>query len=285
MNSRVAPLLCLISLTATGCIIPDDAAPSVALSSVLATKFVHRGMTQSENGVMQPKLAVGLPTTSGDSVTLTAQGNMDLSDDNGDAWFPRGHGGRFSEIDFVGAYTHRFEDVSVFSWLQLGAPTVTGGLFNYNLPNGLEFATDGQGGPGEERGATSEVFVRVDAELFGARPYLSWHYDIDEVRGAYYRAGVTESFPINDDWVLVLDGSLGYAGSAQADWLYDLAQSRIADLRGKAEVVWLYDDRTSITGGIHGSAMMDSTLDQWFVDVGVPDDDPIWFSLGVTWSF
>ena len=31
--------------------------------------------------------------------------------------------------------------------------------------------------------------------------------------------------------------------------------------------------------------MVDRTLDDWFVDVGVPDDDPIWFSLGVTWRF
>ena len=78
---------------------------------------------------------------------------------------------------------------------------------------------------------------------------------------------------------LLLDGSLGYASAAQADWLYDLSESGLADLRGKAELFWFYDDRTRIAGAVHGSTMMNSTLDRWFVDVGIPDDDPIWFSL------
>ncbi|MCK5942733.1 MAG: hypothetical protein KAI24_12225 [Planctomycetes bacterium] len=275
MNRRVVGLLSIVSFTATGCIVPEDARPGVSLGGTFATKFVHRGMIQSENGVFQPRLAVSLPTITDDTVTLVARGNMDLNDDNGDAWFPRGHGGRFSEIDFVGTWTHRLtEDV-----------TVQAGLFNYNLPNGLEFATDGQGGPGEERGGTTEMFVRVSANVLEATPYVSWHYDFDEVRAAYYRVGVTETFQINDDWGIVLDGSLGYATSGQSNWLYDLDESGLADLRGKAEVVWRYDPRTTITGGVHGSAMMNSTLDRWFVDVGVPDDDPIWFSLGVNWTF
>ena len=65
-----------------------------AISSALASKFVHRGMIQSENGVFQPTLNVGLPTESGDVIGLTANANMDLNDDNGDAWFPQGHGRR-----------------------------------------------------------------------------------------------------------------------------------------------------------------------------------------------
>lgn len=275
MNARALIPLSLTCLLATGCIVPEDQSPRVAISSALASKFVHRGMIQSENGVFQPTLNVGLPTESGDVIGLTANANMDLNDDNGDAWFPQGHGGRFSQIDFVGTYTTRIDDVF----------TVTGGLFNYNLPNGLEFANDGRGGPGEERGATSEVFVRVDADILGANPYFSWHYDFDEVHGAYYRAGLSEQFPINDDWAIVLDGSLGYASAAQADWLYDLAESGLADLRGRAELLWSYDDRTVVTAGVHGSMMVDRTLDDWFVDVGVPDDDPIWFTLGVTWRF
>jgi hypothetical protein len=275
MNPRLTVLLLAVSASTYGCIVPEDASPGVSLGGDLATKFVFRGMTQSENGVFQPRLAVSLPTVTEDSVRLVAKGNMDLSDDNGDAWFPRGHAGKFSQIDFIGSYTRRLGD----------SFAVEAGLFNYNLPNGLEFANDGQGGPGEERGATSEVFVRVSGDVLGATPYVSWHYDFDEVRGAYYRAGVTETFEINDNWGVILDGSLGYVSSAQADWLYDLSESGLADLRGKAELYWFYDDRTRVAGAVHGSAMMNSTLDRWFNDVGVPDDDPIWFSVGVTWAF
>ena len=290
MNRRTAPLLAAISILTCGCIVPEDASPAVSLGSALATKFVHRGMTQSENGVLRPRLAMTLPTVTEDSVRLVVEGNMDLSNDNGDAWFPRGHGGKFSEVDFIGSYTQRFEDASLFGILELGQPTVTAGVFNYNLPNGAEFQADtlsgvAGGGPFDERGATSEVFVQVSAEVLEANPYLSWHYDFDEVNGAYYRAGIVETFEINDDWGVLLDGSLGYASAAQSDWLYDLAQSGLADLRGKAEIFWFYDDRTRIAGAVHGSMMIDNDIEEWFVDVGIPDSDPIWFSLGVTWAF
>lgn len=275
MNNRVAALLGIISVTATGCFIPEDAQPSVNMGGEFATKFVHRGMTQVARPVFQPRMSIALPTTSGDTVSITALANMDLTNDNGDAWFPRGHAGRFTEIDFRAAYDTQLNDT-----FRLSA-----GLFNYNLPNGQEFATDGRGGPGDERGGTNEVFATLSANLLGATPYVSWHYDFDEVRGAYYRFGVTESFVINDDWSIVVDGSLGYATSAQSDWLYDLDKAGWADLRGKLVVNYRYDKRTMLTGGIHGSSIQKNALDVWFRDVGIPDDDPIWFSLGVNWSF
>jgi len=275
MNSRVAALLCFISVTASGCFIAEDAQPSVSMGGEFATKFVHRGMTQVDRPVFQPRMSIALPTTNGDTVSITALANMDLTNDNGDAWFPRGHAGRFTEIDFRAAYDTQLNDT-----FRLSA-----GLFNYNLPNGQEFATDGRGGPGDERGGTNEVFATLSANILDATPYVSWHYDFDEVRGAYYRIGITESFVINDDWSIAVDGSLGYATSAQSDWLYDLDKAGWADLRGKLVVNYRYDNRTMLTGGIHASSMQKNALDEWFRDVGIPDDDPIWFSLGVNWSF
>ena len=275
MNYRVAALLCVISVTATGCFIPEDAQANVSLGGEFATKFVHRGMTQVDRGVFQPRMSIALPTVNGDRISVTTLANMDLSNDNGDAWFPRGHAGRFTEIDFRAAYDTQLNDTF----------HVSAGVFSYNLPNGQEFANDGRGGPGDERGGTNEVFVTVSANVLEATPYFSWHYDFDEVRAAYYRVGLTESFEINDTWNVVLDGSLGYATSGQSDWLYDLDKAGWADLRGKVVVNYRYDNRTTISGGLHGSSIQKGALDSWFNDVGVPNDDPVWFSLGVNWNF
>lgn len=275
MKTRVVALLCVISITSTGCFIPEDAQASVNMGGDFATMFVHRGMINVDRGVFQPRIGVALPTTTGDTISVTALANMDLSNDNGDAWFPRGHAGRFTEIDFRAAYDTQLNDT-----FRLSA-----GLFNYNLPNGQEFALDGRGGPGDERGGTNEVFATLSANILDATPYVSWHYDFDEVRGAYYRVGITESFPINDQWAIVVDGSLGYATSAQSDWLYDLDKAGWADLRGKLQVNYQWDHRTLLTGAVHGSSMQKNALDSWFNDVGIFDDDPIWFSLGVNWSF
>jgi len=268
MNRRVAGLLIVVSFAATGCFVPKDATPGVALGSTFATKFVHRGMTQVDGPVLQPRLAVTLPTVDEGTLSFNAAGNVDLTNDTGDAWFPNGHAGRFSEIDLFASYSRQLNDTF----------RIAGGVFNYNLPNGLEF-------PNGERGATSEVFVILSADVLETQPYIEWHYDFDEVRAAYYRAGITESFDLGEQWKLVLDGSLGYATSAQSQWLYGLDTSAFADLRGKAEVQWMYDERTQLVASVNGSAIMDSELDRWFNDVRVFDDDPIWFTLGVNWAF
>lgn len=266
MLTRVHWPLNLVLLTASGCIVPADAKPEVNLGTRFATRFVHRGMTLVDNPVLQPRLAVGLPTVHGDRIGVVAEGNMDLRNDTGGAWFPDGHAGRFSQIEAVVSYTKTLGDI-----------TLQGGVHNYNLPNGLEF-------PNGERGATSEVFLLASTNVLETTPYLALNYDFDEVRGAYYRAGITEDIPLGADWQIVLDGSLGYVSEAQASWMYGLGESGLADLRGMLALNWRCDPRTLLSLAANGSAMMKSVHDRWFGELGI-DDDPIWFTLGVQWTF
>jgi hypothetical protein len=269
MLIRIRWPLGLVLLTASACIVPPDGKPEVNLATTLATRFVHRGITLVDNPVLQPRLGVGLPTIHGDRIGIVAEGNMDLRNDTGGAWFPDGHAGRFSQIEAVLSYTKTIGDI-----------TLRGGVHNYNLPNGLEFANG-------ERGATSEVFLLASANVLEATPYAAIHYDFDEVRGAYYRVGLTEDIPLGETWRLVLDGSLGYVSEAQASWLYGLGESGLADLRGTISLTWQYDPRTLVSAGVNGSAMMNSEQDRWFDQIAPQgiDDDPIWFTFGVQWTF
>ena len=266
MHRRATVALSLLPLLCSGCIVPEDQKPTVAIGSTFATKFVHRGMTLVDNPVWQPRMGVGLPLTNGDTIGLDAEANMDLRNDTGGAWFPDGHAGRFSQIEAVASYQKRIGDVSLRA-----------GVHNYNLPNGLEFVNG-------ERGATSEVFLVASTEVLEANPYIGINYDFDEVRGGYYRAGLTENIPLGDKWSLDLDGSLSYASEAQASWLYGLGENGLADLRGSLALQYRYDQRTLLNVAAHGSAMMNSTQDRWFRDLGI-DDDPIWFSMAVQWTF
>lgn len=267
MNRRLAGLLCLVSASATSCFVPKDTQPSVGLGTTFLTKFVHRGMTQVDRPVLAPRMQIAMPTTWGDRIGVTARGFLELSDSTGDAWFPDGHSGRFTEIDFIAQYERQLNDTF----------NVRAGVFNYNLPNGLEF-------PNGERGATSEVFVQVSANVLEATPYFRWNYDFDEVRAPYYRAGLQEGFELAEDWSLTLDGSIGYVTSAQGSWLYGLDVAGMADLRGSATVNYRYDERTTLSGSVEGSMIVDSEIDDWFTLLNI-DDDPIWFTLGVNWTF
>jgi hypothetical protein len=148
MNFRVAGLLGVCSVIAASCIVPEDANPRVAISADLATKFVHRGMTNVDKPVVQPRMAVELPTESGDRMHFVAGGTIELSNDTGDAWFPDGHAGRFTQIDLFADYEKQLGDVF----------TVRAGIFSYNFPNGLEFLNG-------ERGSTTEVFTILSANV------------------------------------------------------------------------------------------------------------------------
>ena len=270
MHRRLAGSLALVSLLATGCIVPENAKPDVALGGTFATKFVHRGMTLVDNPVVQPKLAMELPVVTGDRLGISVEGNMDLRNDTGSAWFPDGHAGRFSQVEMQVAYTKK-----------IGEITFTGGWHDYILPNGLEFVNG-------ERGETKEVFLLASATVLEANPYLSMHYDYDEVRGAYYRGGIREDIPLGKlfdrELRIDLDGSAGYVSQAQGSWMYGLGEAGFADLRGEIVAKWQYDARTQISVGMHGSLILDSTIDSWFRDLGI-DDDPIWFTAGVGWAF
>ena len=271
MNRRLAASLVLASLGAGACIVPADAKPQVGVGAQVATRFVHRGMTLVDAPVLQPKLAVALPTHAAGTMGLEIDGNMDLRNDTGDAWFPDGHAGRFTQIETVAAWQRQFGPVAVRT-----------GVHNYTLPNGLEFISSKAS---TERGSTSEAFVLASINVLEATPYLALHYDFDEVRGGYYRGGIREGIPLGGAWSLLLDGSLGYASEAQAAWMYGTrGQSGLADLRGEAVVNWQYDARTALRAGLHGSLIVDDGIDDWFAEIGI-DSDPIWFTLGVAWSF
>ena len=264
MRRRVLGILC-VSVLPSACILPKEEHAKVSLGTTLASKYVHRGQTLVDGPVFQPKLAVTANTVDGGSVRLQAFANMDLRNDTGAAWFPDGHAGRITEMEYVGAYSR-----------SVGGIDLEGGLHSYNLPNGLEFVNG-------ERGGTSEIFVTASTEVLEARPYASIHYDFDEVGGAYYRGGITESFDLGAGFELVLDGSLGYVSEAQAAWMYGLAESGFADLRGMAELTYLFDERTVLSFSLNGSTIEDSDLRRWFVNDIRIDADPIWVTLGVVW--
>lgn len=254
-----------------GCIVPENAEPSVGVGSEVATHFVHRGMTQNERFVVQPSVDLSLPTIdedAGGSIGGTVWANADLKNSTGSAWMPDGHAGRFTQFDVTVDYSR-----------DVGPVRVKAGFHSYNPTNGMEF----QNG---ERGSTTEIFVTGSMEVLEANPYLSLRYDFDEVRSSYIRFGIAEEIPLDEagDWTLLLDGSLAYSASAMSAWNYGVDESGLADLRGSAILRYQYDPRTALTAGVHGSSITDGTIDDWFSQLGI-DDDVVWASLGVRWDF
>lgn len=289
MRPNAALSLCISSVLLTGCLVTEDATPSVEAGAKFASAFVFRGQTNVDRPVIQPNLRVSMDAIGDTFIQASMFGNIDAQNNTGSAWFPDGHAGKFTEVDL---------GVSIgksFFWEEADmGVTLTAGVETYILPNGLEF-------PFGERGNTSEVVLAAEFDILETNPYVVFHYDFDEVDGTYTTFGIREQFPLGlvadslGAWAITLDGSISYTSSAEANWLYGLDEAGFADLRGSMVLTYDYDDRTQFNLGIHGSTIVDNTLDEWFTTLANSSsafgansaiaDDVIWATLGVTWVF
>ena len=255
----------------SGClIVPPDAVPSLLVEADVASQYNFRGMVNSEEDVLQLGVTAFLPTKAetGD-IKLKTWGNIDLHNDNGDAWFPDGHGGEFTQIDFEIAYSDVFYDFDVQS-----------GLVSYSLQNPDDFPL------ATERGETREVFFHASKLVnWDLLPFLRFHYDFDEVDGLYIIGGVSREFEIREDTFANAALSLGHVDDDQANWLYgtSLGEDGFADLRLTGEVQHAYDANTTFRASLNYSTMIDSDLSDWFDVIGI-DPDNFWIALGVTWA-
>lgn len=254
----------------TGClVVPEGGAPAVQFDADLASQYNFRGIPNNARGVLQADMVVSLPTKRATgNLDAKVWGNLDLSDDVGDAWFPEGHAGEFSQVDFHLVYSDSVKgfDLAI-------------GLVDYLLqnPDDFPFAT--------ERGETKEVFVQAARLVaWDLYPFLAVHYDYDEVEGFYLNGGISRAFPLREKWVLETTVALGYSDEDQSDWNYGVMESGLADLRATGAVSYQFDRHATLRASVNGSSILDDDIQDWFDQIGV-DSDNFWASIGVTWAY
>jgi hypothetical protein len=253
-----------------GClVVPEGARPEVAITTLAASEYNFRGMTNVERGVAQGELRVDLPTkVEKGQLSFRTWANVDLHDDVGDAWFPEGHGGEPSQIDMSLFYSETYRGFDI-----------TTGLISYALQNPDDFPF------AAERGETKEIFTTIATVIpWELAPSLSVHYDFDEVEDWYANAAIGREFPINEEFVSDASISLGYSGEDQSDWNYGFPESGLADLRGTGRVSYFLDPHTTIHTSLNYSTIVDEELRDWF-DLIEIDSETFWLELGVTWAY
>lgn len=266
-NTQSRRLAATALLLLAACVTDDpERRPSMRFRGEVASMFVHRGMVQNERGVAQGTMTNTVPVQTGGAIEATAFANVDLSDSVGDAWFDDGHGGRVSQFDLVGAYTHAFEGFGVAA-----------GAHNYNFPFGESF-------PGGPRTSTTELFARVGAPLLGAEPFFEVRHDVDQANGTYLRFGITEDFPLAEAWTLVVNGHVGWSSESQSLWNYGVRASGLADAQMGATVQYAANETTMIGVTVQGSTIVDDDIADWFDVLGI-DSNNVWAGAFVQWSY
>jgi len=272
-----AIVACVPLLLMASCVVAPESSPRARFDLAALSQYNHRGVPEVDTGVVQGSSVVTLPTKDGGGLSIGAWGNVNVRDDTGDAWFPDGAAGDFSEVRFFGRYSRKFGEVDT-----------TFALTNYTLTQGSEFVL----GPAQGvRGATNEVSATVSrSELFaGITPRLEVHYDYDEVEDFYLRAGLARSFAINEKLTLDLDLHLGYSGADQAEWTIGVAESGLSDLGLDARLAYPLASNITLSLFMGASTLVDSAFRDWFevlTDSDLPiDADNVWAGIGATWTY
>lgn len=277
-------LAILATLLVSGCIVPEDAKPSLGLGVVASTQYNNRGMVQSDRGVVQGELKAGVPLVFGGTFDARTWGNMDMTGQTGDAWMPDGHAGEFTEVHVTGSYTRA-----------VGPVDLSAGATNYVVPNGSEYLNG-------SRGTTTEVFASMGGEvlpesLFGFYPLVTLHQDVDEADGLYVNGGIFKGFELMTDLSLHVGASLGFSNEKHSLWTYGVKEEGFSDLRGTATLSYRLDGHTTIALGVAASTIIDSDLERWIENRAKVNDrgggnfkrgietDNVWGTVGVSWEF
>ena len=265
MLARPSIALAVAAVSGSSCVFSSEERPAVDVNLQAASEYVFRGQIMTERPVLQAESALQMATKDGGTATVAAWGNLDLTDHTGASWFDPGHGGEFTQTDFVASYGRSFGEVDAAL-----------GLRYYGWPNHEAF-------PFQPFPSTTEMFLRVGSDLDGWRPAIVLHYDVDEIESVYVLTELAHTVTLNKTMRLELRVGLGWSDDEHSVWLYRTPGSAFSDLGADATLVVDLDEITRLRVGVHGSTIVDDDLRSWFDDNS--DADTVWFSAGVGWAW
>lgn len=242
------------------------AAPALALGPVdinadltLNSKYVWRGMTATDDAVLQPGFSANLL-----GFGVGFWGNMDLSDYNDTEW-------KFNEIDYTLTYELNFPLVS------FGA-----GLIYYDFPN-----TDADG--------TTELYLSASASVL-LSPSLTVYQDIDNIKGAYWEASVGHGVPLSPMADLNLGATLGLGSKGYLAGYFgvipsvddpgeftDFTGASMSDLTLRASVPYKAVPFFTVTPAITYSTLLGDAKDS--AKGYERNEDAFYYGLTVSFSF
>lgn len=202
------------------------------------TSYLWRGQVYNTAGVLQP----GMEARTTFGLSAAAWANMDLTGKNDLR-------GKFTEVDLTVAYA-----------LPLRGPVVVKlGMINYLFPYHSEQIsvetkviedpeTHAQSTVAEHTikatPATSEIFGSVEIDVL-LTPTLAVYRDIDEAKGWYVNAGVSQSHELTDKITLKGLASLGWGCEKYNEYYFGSDKAEFNDLNLGAEIgVQVVEDLT-----------------------------------------
>jgi hypothetical protein len=180
--------------------VPSQAQTTVGADLDLFTSYVWRGLSLTNQPVVQPALYVSFPAGNAE-ITIGGWANVELGkyDDSIDDISESGGSSAFNLAEF-----DPYAEVS----FPVGKATLTGGVTGYVYPNDENAPNDFALLTSEAN--TIEIYGKIglDAPLSAE---LSVYYDVDKIKGAYIEGAVSHSLALSEKTSLDLGALAGFS--------------------------------------------------------------------------
>jgi len=264
---RLLPISLLL-LATSGCLFAPNATPRVEFETQVLSQYLFRGVPQTENGALQGRMQVAMPTRNDANVMFDLFGNMDLSNNNNDGALGDENGGEFSRIDFMVAYAQRLSEA-----LNLAA-----GVVSYNFPGNQINTFIGN------RMTTALFASLVFGAINGFVPTATVFADIDEGDGVYVQGAIQREFELGDRVRAQVGATLGATDNNYSEVWYGVSESGLADLAFLVALLYDFDENTVLHAKVGGSTILENDIADPLDNNGI-DSDNLWFGVGATWSY
>lgn len=234
--------------------------PTVDTSVSYTSQYWFRGAVQNDNGALQADVNVALQNENDDTVGFAAWGNVDASNDTGDAPFPDNNGGDLTEVDLITYYGTHF-----------GETYVEFGLVSYHFPNAVG-------------SSTTEVYGSTGWDLGVANLDVVLFYDFDALDDYYANVGLSRSLEVDERMWVDLGLNLGFIGEDQAAAYFGAQESGLSDLNLGATLNYVVNDNCTAFLGATSTSIPNSDLEDAVKTSGYNDGD-LWFNFGFGWSY
>lgn len=223
---------------------------SFLVENTLGTKYVSRGVRDSDAPVWQPYVAATWK-----DITAYCWANMDLTADDGAR-------NRFTEYDLGVKYTK-----------SLGEFDLLLGVVNYQEPNNTS-------------SITSEIYGGLGYKCW-LTPMITVYQDIDENRGQYVRLQVEHTFVnVWEPWKgvtvdAVATAAVAYGSAAYNDASYNANTAGFTDASISLSMPVHVSKRITVTPMISAAQLLDSAVRR-----GTPgESSTVWGALTVSYRF
>jgi hypothetical protein len=262
---RTAQLLAII--LPIGMTTPVAAQVSVGASAGAFSDYVWRGLTLTNQPVIQPSLTVGVPV-SGATITVGGWANIEPVEYDDPSEISQGGG-------LAGP------DLTEFDWWAEYARTsgivkYAAGVLGYVFPNDAGFTEDFN---------TIELYGRLGLDR-PLSPLVAAWYDLDEVQGAYIETSLSYSVPLTESLALGLGALAGWSAGhgpneGDANELFNYTDDGLTHVDLSASTSFAAGP-VSIAPTFHFVIAGDDNVE--ITEPGETDDTKIWFGAVLSWA-